>query len=76
MGKIMRYEELNLKKNEQVLYSETYEVKFWIKKDDGFWKQDSLIYHAKTKAEHESVLKRWKLDFKGKEVKIIGVTYQ
>lgn len=76
MGKIMLFEELNIKKCEHVLYSETYEVRFWMKGSDGFWKQNSTIYHAKTKSEHKSVENRWVGDNKNNEVKLVGVYYQ
>jgi ribulose bisphosphate carboxylase small subunit len=76
MGKILKYEELNIKKLEQVLYSETYEVKFSIQKDDGFWTRATEMYHAKRKDEHEYVMNRWKKDYKNKNIKLIGIYYQ
>ena len=75
MGKVLLYQELNIKKCEHVLYSETYEVRFWIKVGK-FWKQKEVIYHAKTKSEHKSVGVRWINDYKGQEVKLIGIYYQ
>lgn len=75
MGKIFLMEELNIKKQEQVLYSETYEVKYWLKEDE-FWKPKDIMYHAKRKDEHQYVQKRWENDFKNQEVKLIGIYYQ
>ena len=76
MGKIFKYEELNLKKLQHVEYSETYEVRFSIQKSDGFWTRDQVIYHAKTKSEHNDVEKRWRQDYKNQNVRLIGITYQ
>lgn len=73
MGKILKYEEI--KKNQHVEYSESYEVKFWIQEGE-FWKQKTEMYFGKTKGEHEYVTNRWKNDYKGQNVKYISVTYQ
>jgi hypothetical protein len=75
MGKILKYEEINRKKNQNVEYSESYEVKFWIQ-DGEFWKQKTEMYFAKTKGEHEYVIKKWQNDYNGQNVKYISVTYQ
>ena len=75
MGKILKYEEINRKKNQHVEYSESYEVKFWIQ-DGEFWKEKTEMYFGKTKGEHEYVVKRWKIDYNGQNVKYISVTYQ
>ena len=75
MGKILRYEEINRKKNQHVEYSESYEVKFWIQ-DGEFWKQKTEMYFGKTKGEHKYVVNRWKSDYNGQNVKYISVTYQ
>jgi hypothetical protein len=75
MGKILKYEEINQKKNQHVEYSESYELKFWIQEDE-FWKQKTETYFAKTKGEHVSVIDRWQNDYKGKNVKYVSVTYQ
>jgi hypothetical protein len=74
MGKILKYDEI--KKNEHVLYSESYEVKFWFQKPDGFWEQKYEMYYGKSKAEHEYVINRWEFDYKGQSVKYVSVTYQ
>ena len=76
MKKIFKQEELNLKKNEHVTYSESYEVKFWIQGDDTFWKQETEIYFSAGKGDHEYILSRWKKDYAGKNVKLPIVTYQ
>jgi len=75
MGKILKFEEINQKKNQHVEYSDSYEVKFWIQ-DGEFWKQRTEMYFAKKKGENDSVLKRWKSDYKGINVKFISITYQ
>jgi hypothetical protein len=74
MGKILKYEEI--KKNEHVLYSESYEIKFWIQKPDGFWEQRYEMYYGKSKGEHVSVVNRWNKDYKGQAVRFVTVTYQ
>lgn len=76
MGKIFKFEELNLKKLQHVEYSETYEVRFSIQKPDGFWTQDQIIYHAKSKSAHKDVEKRWREDNKNQNVKLIRINYQ
>lgn len=77
MGQIKREEELNLKKDEHVLYSESYEVNFWQQdKTTLFWKPESVMYFAKTKGEHEYVHKRWNGDYAGLDVKFISINYQ
>jgi len=73
MGKILKYEEI--KKNQHVEYSESYEIKFWIQEGE-FWKQKTEMYFGKTKGEHEYVINRWKNDYKGHNVKYISITYQ
>ena len=75
MGKILKYEEINRKKNQHVEYSESYEVRFWIK-DGEFWKQKTEMYFGKTKSEHEYVVNRWNTDYNGQNVKYVSVTYQ
>ena len=74
MGKILKYAEI--KKNEHVLYSESYEVKFWFQKPDGFWEQKYETYYGKTKSEHGYVVNQWKRDFEGQSVKYISIKYQ
>ena len=74
MGKILRYEEI--KKDEHVKYSESYEVNFWIQKEDSFWEKRQEMYFGETKAEHDSVTNRWQKDYTGKKVKLISVIYQ
>jgi hypothetical protein len=76
MGKILKYEEINRRKNEHITYSESYEVKFWIQGIDTFWSQNAEMYFGKTKGDHEYVLNRWKKDYDGQSVKYISVTYQ
>ena len=73
MGKILKYEEI--KKNQHVEYSESYEIKFWIQEGE-FWKQRTEIYFGKTKGEYKSVINRWKKDYKMKIVDFISITYQ
>ena len=73
MAKILRYEEI--KKNQQVEYSEAYEIRFWIQ-DGEIWKPENQMYFGKRKGEHEYVVKRWKLDNKDKNIKLISVIYQ
>ncbi len=73
MGQILKFEEI--KKNQHVLYSESYEVKFWIKKGE-FWEQKKELYFGKTKSEHTHVFKRWKSDYRSEDVKFISVNYQ
>lgn len=75
MGKILKYDEINTKKNQHVEYSESYEVKFWIQIDE-FWKQKTEMYFAKNKGEHDYVVNRWKDEYSGQNVKFISVTYQ
>jgi hypothetical protein len=74
MGKILKYEEI--KKNEHVLYSESYEVKFWFQKPDGFWEQRYEMYYGKNKGEHEYVVNRWLSDYNDQLVRYVSVTYQ
>jgi len=74
MGKILKYEEIKTK--EHVLYSESYEVKFWFQKSDGFWEQRYEMYYGKGKGEHEYVSKRWERDYSGQPVKIVSIIYQ
>lgn len=73
MGKILKYEEIN--KNKHVEYSESYEVKFWIREGE-FWKQKNEMYFAKTKGEYDYVISRWRKDYIGQNVKYISVVYQ
>jgi hypothetical protein len=74
MGKILKNDEI--KKNEHVLYSESYEVKFTFQKPDGFWEQRYEMYYGKSKGEHEYVVNRWKTDYKKQNVRFISVNYQ
>jgi hypothetical protein len=69
MSKILKYEEI--KNNQYLEYSESYEVKFWIQ-DGKFWKQKTEMYFGKTKGEHEYVFNRWKKDYNGQNVKYIS----
>lgn len=73
MGKILKYEEIG--KNQHGEYSESYEIKFWIKEGE-FWKQKTEIYFGKTKSEHKAVINRWKKDYSKQNVKYISVSYQ
>jgi len=66
---------LEIKKNQHSIYSNSYEVKFWIKESE-FWKQTSELYYAKTKNNHEDIKLRWKNDYKNSNVKLISITYQ
>lgn len=72
MGKILKFDEI--KKNEHIKYSESYEIKFWIK-DGEFWKQIVETYFGKSKGEHEYIFERWKKDYKNKNVKFISLHY-
>ena len=73
MGKILKYSEI--KNNQHVEYSEAYEVRFWIQ-DGEIWKPETQMYFGKRKGEDEYVIKRWKLDYKDENVKLISVIYQ
>ena len=75
MSKVFKSEERNRKKKEHITYSESYEVKFWIKTGE-FWKQVTDIYFTASKGSHEYVEKRWKQDYANSKVKLVSVTYQ
>jgi hypothetical protein len=55
---------------------ETYAVKFWIQKPDGFWEQRSEIISAKGKNAHIIVECLWRVKYKGQKVRLIAVIYQ
>lgn len=73
MKNVLKYEEI---KNEHYVYSDSYEVKFWILTDREIWAQRNEIYYAKNKNKHNDVLLRWKEDYKNKNVKFISISYQ
>ena len=61
--------------------SESYEVKFWYKDENGFLKQGDEIFYSNSKSAHEDVEKFFMNEIKNfsaifKEVRIISVTYQ
>ena len=70
--KILKREEIK----DRVLYSEEYEVNYWIQKPDGFWTKESYCYFGTGKGDHEKVKDRWIKDHKNDNVKIINVIYQ
>jgi hypothetical protein len=57
-------------------HTESYEVKFTYKDDDGFWKQGKEIYIAASKKRHKEVKAKFQQNWNGKEYKIISVEYQ
>lgn len=57
--------------------TEQYVVKFWAKKEDGYMGKHEVSYFAKnSRAAHEAVVKRWKSDYRKRNVTLISVTYQ
>lgn len=74
MGKIFKFDELNKKKGEHLVYFESYNVDF-TKKDGEFWKECTDVYFAKTAGEHKEVERRWKNDNKRNKVKLKRITY-
>jgi len=70
----MKFEELDIKKNQHLEYSECYEVSFWAEVGD-FWTITSKLYYGKTKEEHESVMNRWKSDYAKQKVNLVSVIY-
>lgn len=73
--KVFKEGERNRKLNEHVRYSESYEVKFWIKEGE-FWKQRSEMYYTENKGAHDFVVDRWRSDYSKYEVDLINVIYQ
>lgn len=76
MGKIFNEEERKkFTKKESVIYSEAYDVLFWIS-DGEFWKQKTETYYASGKGYGEQIIKKWKKEYKNKGAKLVSVTYQ
>ena len=56
-------------------YTESYEVKFWYRKPDGYLAKKSVFYYVKnSRRAHKNVEARWKKDFKN--CILISVIYQ
>lgn len=70
------FEELNLKKKEHVTYSESYAVRFWIQKSNGYWEQREQVYFATSKGRHDAVVDRWESDHAKFNVRLICCEYQ
>lgn len=57
--------------------TEQYVVKFWAKNPDGYMGQREVSYFVKnSRCAHDAVTKRWQSDYRGKNVKLVSVTYQ
>lgn len=61
--------------NNYLAYTDSYEVKFTIKVGR-FWHTDVVVYFADNKGAHSKVEARWRKDYKGKQTRLISVTYQ
>lgn len=72
MGKVYREDE----RKKQDHCSESYEVRFWYQKEDGYWVQGRDMYFTSDKGQHDDVLNRWKRDYKSKKVQLITIVYQ
>lgn len=56
--------------------TESYAVKFWIKKPDGYWEQREEIYHGHTKGSHAKAEQQCREAHKNDTIRIISVIYQ
>lgn len=56
--------------------TETYEVRFWFLKPDGYWCQRNEIFKAENKNDHNKVERMWKDKYKNDKVRLIGIYYQ
>ena len=63
-----------IKKDQQVQFSESYEVVFWRQKEDGYWKQDWVTYYTKAKDDHLPVKERFEKDYPN--CNIVKIVYQ
>lgn len=75
MVKVFLNSELDMKKNQHVIYSELYEVTYWIKEGE-FWKKKTIMYRTASKGRSVEVFYRFKKDFRDKEVSIVSIIYQ
>lgn len=57
---------------------ETYEVKFWIQKPDGYFEQRTEIVAEEGKNDHQKAEDYIRLKYadQGKEIRIVSVIYQ
>jgi len=62
-------------KGKNSLYSETYQVNFWLT-ENGIISKQQEIYHTASKGRHKQVEAKWKKEYKDKAVKLISVIYE
>lgn len=55
---------------------DSYEIKYWIQKKDGYWEQRKDIICINGKSKHNKVEKLWKDNHVKDNVKIIATIYQ
>ena len=64
-------------KNKKIKGTESYSIKFWIQKPDGFWEQRTKIYGGfENKDDHNKAEACWKEEFRKEKVKLVSVSYQ
>ena len=72
MSKVLLFEEI--KKGEHVKFSESYDVKYWYKNNEGYLRQSHMKYYTEARDSHLVVQERFIKDFPGCD--IISVTYE
>lgn len=64
-------------KQDELKGSESYAVRFWIQKADGFWEQREEIFNGLSSEDDHAVVEHiWKKKHSNDNTKLISVSYQ
>ena len=73
--KVLNIQEVYKHKN-PLLFTDSYEVKFWLQNDQGYWAVTFAYYYSTSKAAHRKVELRWKKDYCMFATNLISITYE
>lgn len=72
---MMKHHRKNRNKKNRAIFSESYLVKFTIKRGE-YWTSEEVRYFTEDKSKEKDVVERWKKDYVGFQTKFISVIYE